>query len=122
MIHFFNQRHDCDKKYSVADFSCAICNNIFTQRVQNLRDKKYPYCNSCYQKSNERKNVSKKIILARESFSGENNPNYKGGLIKKECSCGNTFSVYPARRDTAKYCSTNIQFLNVKYLNTKDTD
>jgi len=106
MIHFFNEKYDVNKGYSVVDFICDICKNIFTQRAQNIKKKKCPYCNSCYQKSPERKNVSRKIVLSRPSFFGEDNPHYKGGLVEKTCLCSKTFSVYPVRKDTAKYCST----------------
>lgn len=37
---------------------------------------------------------------------GEENPNWKGGPVKKTCAhCGREFSVERARAETAKYCS-----------------
>lgn len=78
---------------------CKYCN------ISIGRSNKYDYCRVCYNKSPEMKAVSVKIVNNRRNFSGENNPHYRGGLIQKKCPCGINFDVFPARTDTAKYCS-----------------
>ncbi len=67
---------------------------------------KYDYCWPCYCKSPERKDVANKTVKKRPNYDGENNPHYRGGLIKLICPCSVIFEVYPARKNTAKYCST----------------
>ena len=69
------------------------------------KQNKYNYCQSCYFKSEENKEVHKQIVQNRPNYEGQNNPHYKGGKIKKSCFCGIEFEVFPARKDTAKYCS-----------------
>jgi hypothetical protein len=89
-------------KFNITEWygSCKECDREITNT-------QYQYCWKCYCISPERKTVSKKIVLARGDFNGENNPNYKGGLIEKICICLKQFKVYPARINTAKYCSTS---------------
>jgi hypothetical protein len=94
-----------EKKKSVVLFICDNCGDKKYISAQSAKNKKYPYCHDCYQKSPERTATAKKIAKVRVDFSGENNPHYRGGKIKLTCPCGDDFDVYPARKDTAKYCS-----------------
>ncbi len=53
--------------------------------------------------------------LKNESFSGENNPKWKGGQIEKSClTCKEKFTVDPYRKDTAKYCSFKCKGIDKK--------
>ena len=85
---------------------------------------KYDYCRNCYNVSPEIKVVCEQIVNNRPDYSGENNPHYRGGLIKLTCPCGVNFEVYPARKDTARYCSTKCKkkysISKAKYFEYKD--
>lgn len=46
-------------------------------------------------------------------FSGKNNPNWKGGKIKKSCGvCGKDFFVIPSQRNARIFCSEKCQDKN----------
>jgi hypothetical protein len=78
---------------------CKTCN------IPIRKCNKYDYCRACYNNSPEIKEVCEKIFKNRPDYNGENNPHYRGGKIDKVCPCGVVFEVFPARKDTAKYCS-----------------
>lgn len=95
---------NCPKKITI--FFCLGCNIQITERTKEFEKRKYFYCMDCYLKSPEKVQVSKENAKKRRTYDGRENPNYKGGLIKLECPCGLHFEIYPARKNTAKYCST----------------
>jgi hypothetical protein len=79
-----------EKNKSVVLFVCDKCNAEKYISAQSAKDKKYPYCHDCHQKSPERKITAKKIVKNRPNYDGENNPNFRG-KTKFACPCGEDF-------------------------------
>lgn len=84
------------------DLNCKKCNADITPNT-------YGMCDYCYQNSDERRTVSKKIVKNRPSYDGENNPNFRG-KTRFACACGEDFyrRMSPSQegRGFHKYCST----------------
>lgn len=74
---------------------CGICGKRY--EVQRYA-KNSRYCGiDC-----RNKGISKSLA---GRFSGKENPNYKGRIIKTCKYCNKLFEVYPYRKNTANYCS-----------------
>ena len=96
--------YDKNKGYSLITFLCPVCKKEKSIRKEKFKNKKYPYCHNCYQKSPEKRDVAQKNAKNRRNYGGKNNPNFKG-KIRKKCMCGTTFYVSQCRKNTAKFCS-----------------
>lgn len=70
---------------------CDICSNEVSKKPSNIRE--HNFCSRrCYQEW-------------RKTRVGSLNPNWKGGLITKQCTwCGAEFTVYPSTKDRM-HCS-----------------
>jgi len=104
MIISNTEQYDRSKGYVTVLFQCNACHTDSRIRKLSALRNVYGMCKDCYQSSPERKSVAAKIVAARPSFDGSNNPNFKG-RIEIQCKCGQTFSVNKYRAQTAKYCS-----------------
>jgi hypothetical protein len=73
--------------------NCEVCNSEFKTKPSHYERRKY-----C---SYDCRNIAQK-----ETLKGKNNPNYKGGKVKKICqNCGKEYKVIPARAKTSVACS-----------------
>ena len=100
--------------------TCVYCDKLYTQEKGKMYShfiKKGKFCShSCHISNNNKNRICKdstrKLISerAKKLYKGENNPNYRGGGTKYNCTfCGNVFEVavgqINANKHSGKYCS-----------------
>lgn len=103
--------YDQARSRTMISLKCPGCSKNYETSLGKLKKKKQPLCYPCYQGSAYQKKVLRLVVSERGNTSGQKNPNWRGGISKKEvtCECGKVFiSGNNGRTDEPhyqKYCS-----------------
>jgi hypothetical protein len=94
---YFNEKGT--KRFVV---QCPICLNNKDVVEWSVKYSKHGMCWDCFKKSDLKKKSMLESVKIRRTYSGQENPNFKGKLTKV-CKCGAEFDTYPSVN--SKYCS-----------------
>jgi 5-methylcytosine-specific restriction endonuclease McrA len=104
----------------MSEFGCPSCSRVFETRRglgvhhSQTHDKRLPnrvcdYCDSEFFCEYTRAYCSEACESAAVSYTGESNPNYRGGKEQTDCEiCNDSFKYYPSNK-SGIYCSSCVE-------------
>lgn len=104
----------------MSGYECPSCEASFDTRRgrgvhhvhvhgKRLPNRTCDYCGEPFYSDSAKRYCSRACLLESDSYSKENNPNWKGGKERTECEiCGSTFEYYPSDKP-GLYCAECVE-------------
>ena len=112
--------YDNESNPVVGEYDCPTCDATFDSKRgrgvhhvhthdERLPNRTCDYCGNSFYSDYDKRYCSHECLLKSDSYSGENNPNWKGGKETADCrNCGSKFDYYPTDKP-GLYCADCVE-------------